>query len=84
MKCLWISSNKSIFKFGTKKCSAAHVIVGVVSRVRAEAVVEVAKDLLGQERVLRLEGVGRRVEVNLHEVCLDHSAPEIEKSTLKV
>ena len=60
------------------------MVVRVVLGVGAEAVVEVAEDLLGQERVLRLEGVGRRVEVNLHEVCLDHTAPEIKKSTLKV
>ena len=60
------------------------MVVRVVLGVGAEAVVEVAKDLLGQERVLRLKGVGRRVEVNLHEVGLDHSAPEIKKSTLKV
>ena len=54
------------------------MVVRVVLGVGAEAVVEVAEDLLGQERVLRLEGVGRRVEVNLHEVGLDHSAPEIK------
>ena len=82
MKCLWISSNKSIFKFGTKKCSAAHVIVGVVSRVRAEAVVEVAEDLLGQERVLRLERVCGRVEEHRHEVGLDDAAPEGQRRNL--
>jgi len=55
----------------------SYMIVRVVFGVGAEPVVEVAEDLLGQEGVLRLEGVGRRVEVDLHEVGLDHSAPEI-------
>ena len=53
------------------------MVVRVVLRVGAEAVVEVAEDLLGQERVLGLEGVGRRVEVDFHEVGLDHAAPRI-------
>jgi len=58
----------------TRKIS--YVVVRVVSGVGAESVVEVAENLLGQKRVLSLEGVGSRVEEDLDEVGLDHSAPE--------
>jgi hypothetical protein len=58
----------------TRKIS--YVVVRVVSGVGAESVVEVAENFLGQKRVLSLEGVGSRVEEDLDEVGLDHSAPE--------
>ncbi len=53
------------------------MVVRVESRVGAKSVVEVAEDLLvGQERVLSLERVRRRVEEHLHEVGFDYSTPE--------
>ena len=58
------------------------MVVRVVLGVGAEAVVEVAEDLLGQERVLRLERVCGRVEEHLHEVGLDDAAPEGQRRNL--
>ncbi len=51
----------------------------VIFRVRTETAVEVAEDLFGEKWVLSLEAVGGRVEEDLDEVGLDHTAPETFK-----